>query len=67
VGSGVLHDGLHLLLKAAARDLHGNLLAQGVRIPFLWQMQRRVERMQALLAWGAVAKALHLDRAEQAL
>src|SRR6266566_3749065 len=64
---GVLHDGLHHLLEAAARSFHGDFLAQGVGILFLGQIQRRVERVQARLACDAIAESLDLHRAEEAL
>ena len=67
LGPGVLHNSLPHLLDAAARGLQGDLLAQGMGISFLWQVQRCVERVQARLAWSAIAEALDLHRAEQAL
>jgi hypothetical protein len=63
----MLRDRLHHLFEAAAGGLHSDLLAQGVCIELLGQVQLGVEGMQALLPWGALAAALDLHRAEEAL
>ncbi len=49
LGPGMLSNGRYHLLEAVTRGLHGDLLAHGVRIPFLWQVQRRIKRMHTLL------------------
>jgi len=64
---GVPLDRLYHLRETATGHPHSHLLAQRVRIQLLWQVQCRVERMETLPPWGAVAEPLDLHLSEEAL